>query len=250
MNEINYAVCDDEEIILEAVYDRVFTIFKRSGITAVGLKYSSSKEFCDYILKHVDTPLDLVFLDIDMPELNGIELGKIIKDNTPKTEIIFVSNRYEKVFDTFNIHPFGFVRKNNFSVDLNNTLKAYITARGSAQSYFVIQQDNNSVTRKLPIKDIVYVESMKSHHFIYMVNGEVINVRMTMDDLEKGLEEYDILRVHKGYLVNLRYITRIEPSGIDLSTGATVSVSRRKIGQIKTELLRFLRKTGTLIFDN
>ena len=251
MDEISFVVCDDEELILDAVYSRVLTIFKRSGFIATGLRFRSSVQLKNYVLKKdwLVEP-DIIFLDIDMPELNGIELGKIIKNNLPKTEIIFVSNRYEKVFDTFNIHPFGFVRKNNFSADMANTLKAYINAHVSAENYFVIQQDNKSVTRKLPINDMVFIESMKSHQIIHMANGEEIDVKMTMDDLEAGLIEHNVLRTHKSYLVNLKYITRIETTGIELSNGTTVGVSRRKIGEIKTALLKYLRKTGALIFDN
>ena len=251
MDEINFVVCDDEELILDAVYSRVLTIFKRSGLIATGLRFRSSVQLKNYALKKEwRIEPDIIFLDIDMPELNGIELGKIIKNNLPKTEIIFVSNRYEKVFDTFNIHPFGFVRKNNFSADMTNTLKAYINAHVSAENYFVIQQDNKSVTRKLPINDMVFIESMKSHQIIHMANGEEIDVKMTMDDLEAGLAEHNVLRTHKSYLVNLKYITRIETTGIELSNGTTVGVSRRKIGEIKTALLKYLRKTGALIFDN
>ena len=82
-----------------------------------------------------------------------------------------------------------------------------------------------------------------------MVNGSTVDVRMTMDELEKGLVEHDILRAHKGYLVNLKYITRIEPTGIELATGEVILVSRRKVGEIKTALLMYLRKTGALVFD-
>ena len=251
MDEINFAVCDDEEIILDAVYSRVFTIFKRRGLAAFGLKFLLPRQLRDYVLqKDAGKLLDLVFLDIDMPELNGIELGRIIKENSPKTEIIFVSNRYERVFETFNIHPFGFVRKNNFSSDISNTLKAYIDAHVSAGNYFVIQQENKSVTRKLPINDIVYVKSMRSHQIICMASGEEIDVKITMDELEKGLIEHGILRTHKSYLVNLKYITRIESTGIELTTGERVDVSRRKVSEIKSALLKYLRKTGALIFDN
>ena len=134
MEYINYAVCDDEEIILDAVFDRVFTIFKRAGMIATGRKYRSSKAFLEDVTRQTGhDELNLAFLDIDMPELNGIELGRAIKEKNPKIEIIFVSNRYEKVFDTFDIHPFGFVRKNNFSADIGKTLKAYIAARGEGR---------------------------------------------------------------------------------------------------------------------
>ena len=243
MDEINFAVCDDEEIILDAVYSRVFTIFKRRGMAAFGLKFLSSRQMRDYFLQADEASKpDIVFLDIDMPELNGIELGAMIKENSPKTEIIFVSNRYERVFETFNIHPFGFVRKNNFSTDISNTLKAYIDGHVNAANYFVIQQENKSVTRKLPINEIVYVKSMRSHQIICMVGGEEIDVKMTMDELEKGLIEHGILRTHKSFLVNLKYITRIESTGIELTTGAKIDVSRRKVGEIKAALMKYLRK--------
>ena len=130
MIQINFAVCDDDEIVLDAVCQRVHSIFKRCGVDATGAKYLSSVK----LYEHIKDPerkynYNLICLDIDMPKLDGVSLGKAIRENSPETEIIFVSNREDRVFDTIlNVRPFGFVRKNNFSSDLMDTLRAYISS--------------------------------------------------------------------------------------------------------------------------
>ena len=208
--------------------------------------YLSGDEF----LSVQEEPFDLICLDIDMPKLDGVSLGKAIRENSPETEIIFVSNREDRVFDTIlNVRPFGFVRKNNFSSDLMDTLRAYISSKIDTNHYFVVKTDNNSVTRSLRVVDVVYIESFKDHQFIYMQDGEKIDIRMTMDELEQELSKYDIVRTHKGYLVNLKYIRRIDGSGITLSNGAVVGLSRTKVQEVKAQYLKYLRKTGASLIN-
>ena len=251
MIQINFAVCDDDEIVLDAVCQRVHSIFKRCGVDATGVKYLSSVK----LYEHIKDPerkynYNLICLDIDMPKLDGVSLGKAIRENSPETEIIFVSNREDRVFDTIlNVRPFGFVRKNNFSSDLMDTLRAYISSKIDTNHYFVVKTDNNSVTRSLRVVDVVYIESFKDHQFIYMQDGEKIDIRMTMDELEQELSKYDIVRTHKGYLVNLKYIRRIDGSGITLSNGAVVGLSRTKVQEVKAQYLKYLRKTGASLIN-
>ena len=252
MIQINFAVCDDDEIVLDAVCQRVHAIFKRCGVEATGVKYLSPVKLYEQIKdgeKKVN--YNLICLDIDMPKLDGVSLGKAIRENSPETDIIFVSNREDRVFDTLlNVRPFGFVRKNNFSSDLMDTLRAYIVSKIDTNHYFVIKTDNNSVTRSLRVVDIVYIESFRDHQFIYMQDGEKIDIRMTMDELERELSKYDIVRTHKGFLVNLKYVQRIDTKGITLPGGVVAGLSRTKVQEVRAQYLKYLRKTGASLISN
>lgn len=252
MIQIKFAVCDDDEIVLDAVYQRVLSIFKRCGVEAEGSKYLSPIKLYEAIKDPArKSGYNLICLDIDMPKLDGVSLGKTIHANCPDTDIIFVSNREDRVFDTLlNVRPFGFVRKSNFSSDLMSTLRAYIVSKIDTTHFFVVKTDNNSVTRSLRVVKIVYIESLRDHQFIYMQDGEKIDIRMTMDELEKELSKYDIVRTHKGYLVNLKYIQRIDAKGITLSDGTVVGLSRSKAQDVKVQYLKYLRKTGATLLDN
>lgn len=251
MKQIKFAVCDDDGIVLDAVCQRISCIFKRCGIETVGNKYLSPVKLYEHINdSEKKYKYDLICLDIDMPKLDGISLGKAIRENCPDTDIIFVSNREDKVFDTLlSVRPFGFVRKNNFTSDLVDTLRAYIVSKIDTNNFFMVKTDNNSVTRSLRIVDIVYIESLRDHQFINMNDGEKIDIRMTMDEIEKELSKYDIVRSHKGYLVNLKYVQRIDAKVITLSSGTEVGLSRSKSQEVKAQYLRYLRKTGAAFTD-
>ena len=119
-------------------------------------------------------------------------------------------------------------------------------------SCLAIQTQNNSVMRQLPISEIVYIESFRYHQVIYMADGEEIKIRLTMEELETKLKEYNVIRIHKGYLVNLKYVRRIEKSGIVLQDreGKILNVSRDKLQDVKEAYLNYLRNTGAVTLMN
>lgn len=248
--ELNIAVCDDDEIVCEAICSRLCKILKNCGISASCDKYVSPVA----LYKNIEGGLrkyDVLFLDIDMPKLSGVELAKALRKNENEADIIFVSNREDKVFETFPVHPFGFIRKNNFTHDLNDTMRSYINAKIIGNSYAVFKTANNSVTRKVKVSDIVYIESFRYKQCVYMADGEQFEIHMTMKELEANLEQYDIVRVFQGYLVNLKYVQRIERTGVvvNYKDGVTINISRDKVQELKAIYLNYLRKVGTVIFD-
>ena len=245
---VSIAVCDDEELIVEIVSSKIHKIFTQCGIGVECDRYNSSVELLKVI--NEGKKYDVLFLDIDMPKLNGLELAKSVRKTDVETDIIFVSNRDDRVFESFSVQPFGFIRKHNFNNDLKDALRAYINKRIVSNSYFVVKTNNATAVRRLRIADVVYIESYRNQQTIYMADGEEIKIRMTMQDLEDKLREYDILRIYKGYLVNLKYVQRIEKTGVivNYKEGVTISVSRERLQELKVIYLDYLRKIGTVFF--
>lgn len=252
MIKIRFAVCDDDGMICDAVSERVCSIFENHGLTVFCERFTSPEDLLSRINRG-EAQFDLLFLDIDMPVMNGLNLAQIVRQKTgEKIDIVFVSNREDKVFDTFGVHPFGFVRKSNFSRDLTDTLRSYMDLRVKSDSCIAIQTQNNSVTRQLHISDIVYIESYRYHQMIHMADGEEIKVRLTMEELENKLREYNVIRIHKGYLVNLKYVRRIERNGVVVQhqDGIILNVSREKLQDVKVAYLSYLRNTGAVTLAN
>lgn len=251
MIKISFAVCDDDEIVCEAVYDRVKAIFEKCGIECEAEKYTSPVELGTF-LANDKRHYDLLFLDIDMPRINGINLAKVAKKKSgDNTDIIFVSNREDRVFEALGVQPFGFVRKGNFVGDLKDVLRSYLNKKVLSKNYFAVRTNNNSVAQKVCVNDIVYIESFRYNQIIYLVNGEKLEIRMTMEELEEKLKQYSIIRIYKSFLVNLKYVQRIERDGVKVQydDGVFLNISRRHVQEIKAIYLDYLRKSGAVSFD-
>ncbi len=78
---------------------------------------------------------------------------------------------------------------------------------------------------------------------------EPLDVRITMNSIEQELKKYDFVRVHKGYLVNMRYIKKIEKNEIELSDGNKAYISRGKANDTKEAFAHYLRKTSSVLFE-
>lgn len=251
MNSIPYfAVCDDDEIVCEAVSNKVKNYFELCGIEVKLELFTSAMILYDSIKKN-EKKFDALFLDISMPKLNGVELAEKVKILNKEIDIIFISSREDKVFETFKVLPFGFVRKTNFSNDIINVLKLYIEKRIMSDTFIAVKSNNNSVIQKVNVNSIVYIESFRYKQFIYLENGDVIECRMTLEDFESKLAKNDITKVYKGYLINLKFVKKIENKGIimNYNEGVFISISRSKVQEIKTKYLNYLRKTGTIVFE-
>ena len=251
MNNIpSFAIWDDDEIVCEAVSTKVKNYFDTCGIEVTIESFTSSLTLYSNIEKD-EKKYDVLFLDIDMPKLNGVELAEKAKALNKDIDIIFISNREDRVFETFKVLPFGFVRKSSFSNDITSVLKLYIEKRIMTDTYIAIKSNNNSVIQKVNVNSIVYIESFRYKQFVYLENGDVVECRMTLEDFESKLSKNDIIKVYKGYLINLKFVQKIENRGIVMNykDGVLINISRSKVQEIKTIYLNYLRKTGTIVFS-
>lgn len=240
MREINAAICDDESMALNMVSSALKSCFAQQKVSLKLEKFTSSETFSKAI---PGNQWELVFLDIDIPGLDGIELGKKLKAEKPDVVIIYISNCEDRVFDAFAAHPFGFVRKSSFLKDVESVVRLYIKE--------VIQKEKTEeslevkiqggITR-LKINNIMYIECDKDYQDIYMADtSQKVRIQQRMNILEENLKKYGFLRVHTGYLVNHKYVVRIENDHVQLQNDIVVPMSRRRKKEIVLEYMRLSR---------
>ncbi len=111
MYSYRIAVCDDDERILVQMAEVIKKEFAKAGEKAETSTFSVPKLLLD---SNRTGSFDIIFLDIDMPDIDGIEAAGIIKKQNPNTLVIFVTSKDELVYKSFEVHPFGFIRKSRF----------------------------------------------------------------------------------------------------------------------------------------
>ena len=205
---IRIAMCDDETMFLQTYQKKVSELFQEHNVDCKIDTYTDARRFLEDCEK---TSYDLIFLDIDMPGLSGIQLASKFRDKGLDTTLVFVSSHDDFVFETFRYNAYRFVRKNKLISDTQEMISSFcagvtpaITSRRACASPVRLDSDQQR-TLEQKVSDIAYFYSIR--HDIYFVNAQKESVRLamhtyTMNELEKQFTEKGFIRVHKSYLVN------------------------------------------------
>ncbi len=177
---------------------------------------------------------DVIFLDIELPGMSGLELAKNFKNNS--TSFVFVTNRDDLVFEAYNTtSTLGFIRKSNVEEDLSCVL--FRLKRQSQNNIFLTVKTGSSV-RKVKYSEILYIEKI-SHNVILHTLTDAVTMRKTITEIESLLTCNGFVRTHIGYIVNITHIKSIDTKDVKLSSGKTVPISRQHVKSVKDQFLRW-----------
>lgn len=220
------AVCDDEIHFLNRFCKLISKVI--TGEIEKIDSYSDAQA-----LLASETVYDLIFLDIDMPELNGIDAARQFSGSD--TVVIFVSSKESLVFEAYNsTDSFGFVRKDKISTDLPEVI-ARLQKNSRRTNYLYIKQGSGTV--KIKFADIIYIEKLVNNVIIHTVQGNY-SMRSTITELERELKGFGFVRTHIGYIVNLDCVSKINSKEIILSNSESVPVSRKNAKSVKYQFMR------------
>lgn len=238
--KVNIALCDDDQRALPVIAGAAKSAFSAQGMTAEIQVFSSGDE----LLKAMEKTLfQLVLLDIEMPGLDGITIGKALRERDDDIGIIYVSEAESRVFESFFIRPLGFVRKSNFLNDISAVIQFYIRERSRNAREDLLDFTTRTGRRALKCRHICYVESSKNYQLLHLdgVNTPV-EVKMTMLQLEKMTEPFCFVRVHKGYIVNYQFVQQINTNDLILQDGTKIPIGRSKITEAKIKYINLIEK--------
>lgn len=235
---IRAAICDDEPTMLDYLHEHISVEFKRQGADAHIDKFKSGR---DYLNAHKVEPFDVVFLDIDMPEISGFDIAEKIS-GSERTIIIFVTTHDELVFSSIKFQPFRFIRKTFIEDELEEVLDAInkVLSKRTAGKKFKLQTRSHDVY--IDVEQIMYIEIYGHWLHVYTYDDkEVLDCYGILSDFEAQLEPFDFVRTHKSYLVNCRYIRSVEKEQVILDDKTTIPLSRRRINDVNDRFTKYLR---------
>ena len=232
-------VCDDEENILKDIADIV-----RNNLSERQLECSIEEINDARVLlgELKENPIDVLFLDIDMPYYSGMDIASYINENNLSTILIFVTSHDELVFKTFAYKPFGFIRKTHLNEEINELMDRLTKEIEIRKQELVITKAGEIV--KVPLGDISYIES-EGNYLNIRTSEEIIRHRETMSNMENELKGKDFIRCHKGYLVNVNFIEKMKMSELIVKCGkeeAIVPVGRSYEKDVKKKIMENIKR--------
>lgn len=239
---IKIAVVDDEQIMLEKICRIIDEQFIEEKMIC---SFNNSMNFFNDADKY---NFDLVFLDIDMPEMNGFELAENLKLIKPSITIIFISSHENLVFKSFDYNPYRFVRKSQIENDISTAITSFHNNLKKNNNIYHIVTGNSALN--VLITDIIYFESLKHEIYVNLTTGK-FKLKRERDNekcitsIANMLTSKGFIRVHKSFLVNYIHIHSINNDSITLKNGDIIMVNPRNINSIKIMHHKFLME-GTL----
>ena len=183
-------------------------------------------------------PYDLVFLDIEMPEIDGITLAHQLRKISPDVPIIFLTSHLEYAIEGYEVRALRYLTKPIDPKKLQEVL-SYVLRQQQEQRALWVKTDY--AEQKLLIKDIIYMEA-QNQNILICTGTDSYSVRYNISDYETELKDDGFFRIHRGYLVSLQHIKSVGKSEVVLSCGTALPVSRSKEKALKEALFEYIRK--------
>lgn len=233
---IKIAICDDEKDAI-ALHEKIV----KSSLQACGIGYEittythSRNLLCDII--DDSSYFDLILLDIEMPDVTGMDLSEQIKPYLPNVKIIFITSHVEYAIDAYELSIFRYVPKNS----LEQRLVAAITDAAKLIVLEVGQEytiQTNSRLERIPYKEIYYIQRDGKNASIVSSTG-VSKVRKSLQQIYEELNTPEFIFVDRGYIVNIIQIMKISDGTAFLKNGEKLPISRSHLQEVKQQINRF-----------
>lgn len=235
---LKIAICDDERVFLKHEKKMIKTYLSELGYECEIDKYSSGIAFLEN--DNEVTNYDIVFLDVNMDEIDGVETAKRIRIFTDKVFIVFVSAYVNYSLEGYKVDAIRYIIKDEkgFEDSLKECLKAIIQKMKLNQVCKLFRFQEGKVD--LDIDKIIYVES-NLHKLIFHVNSSE-KKEYTMYDKLDNIYMDDFCRIHKSYLINFKYVLELKRYYVVLIDGTQLSIAKTRYPDVKNAYINYRGK--------
>lgn len=236
---IKIAICDDEILFASKLKSIISEYMRKQQFDYKIDLYTSGIELSGLGIEIAQ--YQIVFLDIGMDDMDGIETAKRIRKFSKELFIVFVTAHTHYTLEGYKVEAIRYVLKN--TPNFQETIFESLDAICEKMNYIACFEsfDFREGKRKLSIDRIAYIESnlhmlnfwvLERDYVVYTLYG-------TLNNLEDRFQKYDFVRVHQSYLVNLKYIANVVNYKVYLVNGTVLSAPRSKYKYVKERFASF-----------
>lgn len=256
MRTVNIVICDDDEALREILRRKIGKICEEAGTACQISCCGSGEEVLERLEKGQEpsaTP-DILFLDIQMPGRNGMEIAEQLRRRHCGTILIFVTALSEYVYEAFDVGALHYLVK-PFGDDklrevLGRALRQYAGQQelaamrqaeqgGQADQPQAILVKRGGISTKVLLADIIYAEVFNRKVMLHTLNGDIEYYGKLTDLSEQA--GADFYRTHRAYLVNLKYVEKYNAATIWLERG-TALVSKKQFAGFVRQYMQYISK--------
>ncbi len=243
LKRMKIVICDDciEDLIkLEKLLYRCLEFCDgAAGIETE--KYTNPLELCEKICR--EEFADIYILDMLMSGKTGIDIGRMLRSSGKKHVIIYVTSSDDFALDAYRVHAARYlikpVREADFSEALEYAFSFMEVKRGPV---YLVKTKDGAVS--VPCSRIEYIENVSRMLEVHLTDRELLKsifIRKSFDaEIGELLADRRFLQVHKSYVINLNYVSRLTQGSVMMESGRSIPVSRARSAGVKKEYLLFV----------
>lgn len=230
---LRIALCDDEPAYIDSLNNLLIRYSFDHDIDLSIDAYHDGEQLLN-VCEHSRT-YNVLFMDIEMPQRNGIEIVSDIRSIDRNLITVFVSNYPEYMYDSFSVHPYQFIQKPVTAESLEKTMNDIIADTSVIEDPFITVTDNYGNMVSISTDEIYYIEATdaRNRDLVIYLNGSEIYTRGTLAQFENLLPGDLFVRPSRTTLINLSHILLIKDQTVVFDNKLTVSISQRKVRTLK-----------------
>lgn len=233
---MNIAIVDDEENQLTDISQKVKSYLQKRDISFQVFIYRSGEE-----LLSTNQSFDLIFLDIQMDGITGMETAKQLRVKGIKSFIVFVTISKEYVYEAFEVEASDYLLKPINDIRFKNMMDR-ISKRLKAKNKNLIISSKGHAFKSILLSDILYCEAV-NHKIHINTKTTVFKNSFKIAELEAKLDER-FFKCHRSYLINLEYVCGYEEGLALLTNGEKIPVSRLRMKEFSKKMLLYMKEGG------
>ena len=234
---ISIAICDDSNYFIQEFKNYIEQFKKEKNINLVAECFSSGEE----VLQTYCHQFNIIFLDIKMKVINGIEVAKAIRKIDTEVIIVFVTSVFDYISVGYALDASNYMMKPiqycSFCQEMDRLL---VKCKRQTDGFVIVENDLGNY--KLYFNNIKYLETYKHNILFQLDDNTSVMCYDTMKVMEQKLGKYFFSRCHSSYLVNLRYVNNYSSYEITLKTGEKIPVSQKKKAAFMKELANYFER--------
>lgn len=214
---INIGICDDDAGVRDMLYYIIEDYGLKEGLLFNIIKYNTGN-----MLLLDDVKLDVLFLDVKMPGINGIEAGKILRQRGSKAKIVYITAFKDYALDAFAVKALGYLVKPFDIKDVQNVLDDALGAIDVARR----EEKLNIQYITIDIKNIICVRVSSKNQIKVVTVEKDYNLRGSLKEIEDKLFKFKFRKVRRGVMINPVHIIVEEETRIILSKNIIIALSK------------------------
>ena len=225
------AICDDEELYrveLKTILDKL--------LINVDYNIDTFDDGNRLIESFKAQPYDILFLDIEMPAVDGITLAKSLRAISEKVFIVFLTSHVEYAIEGYEVNALRYLTKPVDIEKLKEVIR-YVQEKQGAVRQLIIKEDGEELL--INITDVIYIESMNQNVRIVTTKGEHV-IRYNIGDFEEQLKNDGFFRIHRGYLISLAKVKKLSKNDVIMEGDVVLPVSRSNVKALKDTLYSYV----------
>ena len=231
---IRIAICDDEKHMSDHIRAMASDFFRKKNREIQLRTFSSGEELLSY-----DGQIDILFLDIQMKGMDGIETARKLRDSKFRGFLIFITVLKEMVFQSFEVQAYDYLVKPVEEKQFEKTMeRLYASMQNASEDSLLVQKGYEG--RIIQKDEIVFCEIIDRKIYLNLASGEVVDYYERIENLETKLGSH-FFRCHRSYLINLKHLKGYKNGTACMDNGKEVPVSRLRSKEFSSVVLQYMK---------